>query len=82
MTTETAAKLTAWGCAEIQRKRGKAAIVLTCQALLTPVSVRADMAHEFSPVCRISVPVILESRKEAVCHHQFNNRDIARICGQ
>ena len=82
MTTETAAKLTAWGCAEIQRARGRGAIVMTQDAVLEPVSVRADMTHEFSPVCRVSVPVILGSRKETVCHHYFNNREIARICGQ
>jgi hypothetical protein len=50
--------------------------------VLEPVSVRADMAHEFSPVCRVSVPVILESRRETVCHHYFTNHEIARICGQ
>lgn len=75
-------RLTKWACAEIQHARGRGAIVMIQDAVLEPVSVRADMAHEYSPVCRVSVPVILESRKETVVHHYFNNREIARICGQ
>jgi hypothetical protein len=80
--TTTEAKLKAWACAEIQHARGRGAIVMKEDAVLEPVSVRADMAHELSPVCRVSVPVILESRNETVCHHYFNNREIARICGK
>lgn len=78
----TEAKLTAWACGEIQHHRGRGAIVMTHDAVLEPVSVRADMAHQFSPVCRVAVPVILESRKETVCYHYFTNAEVARICGK
>jgi hypothetical protein len=74
-------KLIARGCAEIQRKRGKAAIVLTRQAVLTPVSVPADRIHAYSPVAKVSVPVILESREETICVHYFTDKEIVRICG-
>jgi hypothetical protein len=79
--TATEAKLKAWACAEIQHARGRGAIVMKEDAVLEPVSVRADMANPLSPVCRVSVPVILQSLKETVCHYHFTNHEIALICG-
>ena len=76
-----AAKLVACGCADIQRLRGRGAIVMISDAVIESVSLRADMIHDYSPVCRVAVPVVFESRKEAVCYRYFNQRDITRICG-
>ena len=75
-------RLTRWACAEIQHQRGRGAIVMAEQAVLEPVSVSASMTHEYSPVCKVTVPVILESREEAICTHHFSNADVARICGK
>lgn len=82
MTTNTEAKLLSWGCAEIQHYRGRGAIVMQDKAILEPVSIPTMLpvsAIKNYPVCKVSVPVILESREQTISYYYFNNIEIARI---
>jgi len=84
MTTNTEAKLLSWASAEIQHYRGRGAIVMRDKAVLEPVSIPTMLpvsAIKNHPVCKVSVPVILESREQTISYYYFNNTEIARICG-
>lgn len=75
-------KIINWANAEIQHRRGRGAIVISSQAKLLPVSVPADRCHKYSPVCKVVVPVILESREETLDEIYFSNIEVARITGK
>jgi len=80
--TRTEAKLLAWGCAEVQHYRGRGAIVMRDQAVLESVPMPTIPALiPGCAVCRVAVPVILESREQGVSYCYFSNTEIARICG-
>ncbi|HSW00006.1 MAG TPA: hypothetical protein VLI39_07530 [Sedimentisphaerales bacterium] len=70
--TET---LVAWGCAEIQHYCGRGAIVLTQHAILERCTTGTD-------VCRVAVPVVLESRETTTRHWRFSQAEVARITGK
>jgi len=78
--TTTEKKLKRWACGEIQHQRGHAAIVMSDKASLEPVMYNPILG-DLSPVCSVAVPVILESREEAICHHYFTGAEVERICG-
>ena len=77
----TIQKITRWAMLDVQHLCGRQAIIgAAADVVVEPVSCRADMCHEFTPVVKVTVPVVTAARAVTTRSVYYNNKEIARIC--